>query len=254
MDREALLREWLWEESQAHIHGWDFSHIADRYEEEDDLPWDYKSVVDKYRRPEMQLLDTDTGGGEFLLSLKHPYSNTAATENYPPNAILCAQRLTPLGIRFARADAKKLPFPDGSFDLAINRHGDFCPEELRRVLRPGGIFVTQQVGAENDRELVRLLLGDAQPLPFPNQYLAIARASFENAGFRVLEQDEAYGTIQFRDVSALVWFAHIIAWEFPGFDVRSCLPNLYKAQALLEKDGVIRGRTHRFLLAAQKPV
>ncbi len=33
------------------------------------------------------------------------------------------------------------------------------------------IFITQQVGAENDRELVELLLNEIPPLPFPKQYL-----------------------------------------------------------------------------------
>ena len=39
-DRISELRkEWEAEEKVAHIHGWDFSHIHDRYEEEDDLNW-----------------------------------------------------------------------------------------------------------------------------------------------------------------------------------------------------------------------
>ena len=36
----------------------------------------------------MRLLDMDTGGGEFLLSLGHPFERTAATEGYPPNVEL----------------------------------------------------------------------------------------------------------------------------------------------------------------------
>lgn len=32
------------EEEAAHIHGWDFSHINGRYEEENDLPWDYEKL------------------------------------------------------------------------------------------------------------------------------------------------------------------------------------------------------------------
>ena len=76
------------EEKIAHIHGWDFSHIHDRYEEEDDLPWDYKQIVNEYRTDDKKLLDFDTGGGEFLLSLGHPYNNTAATEGFPPNVEL----------------------------------------------------------------------------------------------------------------------------------------------------------------------
>ncbi len=33
------------------------------------------------------------------------------------------------------------------------------------------MFLTQQVGAENDRDLVKLLLGDGE-LPFPKAYLS----------------------------------------------------------------------------------
>ena len=42
----------------------------------------------------------DTGGGEFLLSLHHPFQNTSATEGYPPNVQLCKETLLPLGIDF----------------------------------------------------------------------------------------------------------------------------------------------------------
>ena len=53
------------------------------------------------------------------------------------------------------------------------------------------------------------------------------------------------------DVGALVWFAKIIEWEFPNFEVDKYLKNLYKAQKILERNGVIQGRTHRFYLAAR---
>ena len=45
MKNEALIMSWRHEEQIAHIHGWDFSHIQDRYAEEDDLPWDYRQVI-----------------------------------------------------------------------------------------------------------------------------------------------------------------------------------------------------------------
>lgn len=69
MDKKQLLKKWLQEEKIAHIRGWDFSHIHGRYEEENDLPWDYGDIIKKYLREEFCLLDMDTGGGEFLLSL-----------------------------------------------------------------------------------------------------------------------------------------------------------------------------------------
>ena len=68
-----LKAAWETEERQAQIHGWDFSHIRGRFEEENDLPWSYREIVRSCLREDAALLDYDTGGGEFLLSLGHPY-------------------------------------------------------------------------------------------------------------------------------------------------------------------------------------
>ena len=253
MDRTILWNQWLEEERIAHIHGWDFSHLDGRYEEEGDLPWDYRNTVQRYLRPDSRLLDLDTGGGEFLLSLGHSHALTAATEAYPPNVALCRETLSPLGIDFREANAAgPLPFADESFDLVINRHGDYSPAEIARVLKAGGIFVTQQVGAENDRELVELLLPTPPAPPCPRQYLRIAREDCRASGLTVLEGQEAFRPIRFYDVGALVWFAHIIEWEFPGFTVEGSRDQLMRLQAHLEERGMIEGRIHRFQLAARK--
>lgn len=251
---EEWKRLWLEEEQQAHIKGWDFSHIDGRYTEQEDLPWSYETLVRQALTPEKRILDIDTGGGELLLSLGHPYANTAAAEGYPPNVALCRRTLTPLGIDFRPADGKgPLPFPSEQFDLVLNRHGDLAPAEIFRVLKPGGRFFTQQVGAENDRELVQLLLPGQTALPFPEQYLARTKQRFADQGFTVLRGEEVFRPIRFYDVGALVWFARIISWEFPGFSVEACLDRLLLAQQQLEAMGVLEGRIHRFLLIAEKP-
>lgn len=251
MNTNEYISLWRQEEKKAHIHGWDFSYLDGRYMQEE-LPWDYRETIFRFLRPEMKILDIDTGGGEFLLSLKHSYMNTAATEGYPPNVELCRQTLLPLGIDFRPGNGTtKLPFEKGSFDMILNRHGDWNAEEIYRLLKPGGIFVTQQVGGENDRELVELLCGD-YPVPFPEQYLHIASRKFQDAGFQVLDAQEAFCSIKFFDVGALVWFARIIEWEFPGFSVDSCRDRLLYAQRILEEKGYLSGRIHRFLLVARK--
>ena len=66
MKESELISIWKREESVAHIHGWDFSHIEGRYTVETDLPWNYHRIILDYLRPEMKLLDIDTGSGEFL--------------------------------------------------------------------------------------------------------------------------------------------------------------------------------------------
>ena len=108
------------------------------------------------------------------------------------------------------------------------------------------------MGAENDRELVELLLDPVPPLPFPRQYLSIAREDLEAAGFSILDSQEAFRPIRFWDVGALVWFARIIPWEFPGFSVEKCRERLFKAQDILERNRVIEGMAHRYFLAAEK--
>ena len=253
MTAEELRALWEGEERCARIEGWDFSHLDGRYEEEQGLPWDYAREIRGVLRDEMQLLDIDTGGGEFLLSLGHPYENTAATEGYPPNVRLCEERLLPLGIDLrACDDASRIPFGDGSFDVIIDRHGDFDPEELRRLLKPGGFFITQQVGSDNDRELVQALLPGTVP-PFPQANLTCQKAAFEAAGFQILKAAKAFCPIHFYDTGALVWFARIIEWEFPGFSVERCFDALLRVQNVIERTGRFSGTVHRYLLVARKP-
>lgn len=253
MNTNELIDFWRAEERIAHIHGWDFSHLDERYTEEADLPWNYRSTILRHLTPGMKLLDIDTGGGEFLLSLGHPCANVSATEAYPPNVELCKQTLLPMGIDFRAADGGHvLPFADAQFDIVLNRHGDFHAQEIYRVLKPGGLFITQQVGAENDRELVELLLPHITKLPFPEQYLHIASKKLTDAGFEISEAQECFRPIKFFDVGALVWFAHIIEWEFPGFSVAKCADRLLNAQRLLDVNGCIEGNIHRFFLVARK--
>ena len=253
MMKENELREiWEQEEHVAHIRGWDFSHIRDRYEEGRNLPWNYRTIVEEYRKDWKQLLDYDTGGAEFLLYLHHPYDKTAATEGYEPNVALCREKLIPLGIDFRKCDnPSDVPYEDASFDLILNRHGEFDPLEIKRLLARDGILLTQQVGCDNDRDLVEMVL-PGLPKPFPDMNLAEQRHAFEQAGFQILRAEEAYRPIKFYDVGAFVWFAHIIEWEFPDFSVDRCFERLLEMQRVLERDGVIQGTIHRYLICAQK--
>ena len=256
-DKNAITEDdakslWIEEENIAHIHGWDFSHINGRFSEDENFGWDYKELVRKYLKSDMQLLDIDTGGGEELLTFSHPYENTAVTENYAPNVKLCKQTLSPLGIDVRQADGgKHLPFDDESFDMVIDRHGDFNAKEIYRVLKTGGMFITQQVGAENDRELVELLCGKTE-LPYPEQYLSVTKDKFIKAGFSVLEEGECKRPMRFYEIGALVWFARIIQWEYPDFSVERNFSQIKNAHNIICEKGYVEGSTHRFMLVAKK--
>ena len=53
MKEKELIDIWKKEESVAHIHGCDFSHIEGRYTEETDLPWNCQHIILDYLKPEM---------------------------------------------------------------------------------------------------------------------------------------------------------------------------------------------------------
>lgn len=178
MNKDFLKQQWLAKEKIAHIHGWDFSHILGRYEEENDLPWDYEELVRKYLKPEHVLLDLDTGGGEFLLSLHHPFGKTSATEAYPPNVLLCQETIKPLGIDFREANAgATLPFSSNSFDVIINRHGDFNVAEVYRVRKI------------NSPDLeVDLVSASADSLPFNDESFDTVVSTFTLSSVQHLEK------------------------------------------------------------------
>lgn len=249
---KELKEVWKSEEDIAHIHGWDFSHISERYEEENELPWDYKKIIFEYLKKDMKLLDIDTGGGEFLCSLGHGVHNISATEGYPPNVEICKETLIPMGIDFKEAsDYKNLPFENDTFDIIINRHGNYNAEELYRILKPNGIFITQQVGEDNDRDMVKFLIGNVKK-NFEGANLTEQKAVFEKAGFEIMYSDEAFNPIKFYDIGALVWFARIISWEFVDFSVDRCFEKLLEAQKILDEKGVFEGTTHRYVIVSRK--
>ena len=250
MDREQLLSQWR-EEAARGMSGWDFSHIQGRCTVEP-LPWDYPQVVREFLRPGVRLLDMGTGGGEFLLTLGHPGEHTTVTEGYPPNVQLCRQRLEPLGIRVVEASGEELlPLESGRFDVILNRPEDFRAEEIFRLLKPGGVFLTQQVGGQNDNDLSRVLIPGFTP-QYPRHTLANNRRLLEEAGLVIWEAKEHFSPIRFFDVGALVYFAKILPWEFPGFTVDGCLETLFRLEEQRRRDGFLEGTEHRFLLLAEK--
>ena len=175
------------------------------------------------------------------------------TEVFAPNVKLCEEILGTMGIRVCEVnDYENMPFEENAFDIIINRHGDYDVEELYRILKPGGIFITQQVGEDNDRELVKFLLPESKKA-FPGMNLHCQKSLFEKAGFEILMENEAWKPIDFYDVGALVWFAKIIEWEFVDFSVEQCFDRLLEAQRLVEQEGCINGNVHRYLIVARKP-
>lgn len=251
MNLEKMKEAWKKEENYS-FKGWDFSHIENRMKE-DKLPWDYRQIVKSYMEKEKVLLDMGTGGGEFLLSLNPTSGLTYATESYLPNIELSKKVLTPKGIEVRPvSDDNNLPFKDNYFDIVINRHESFSLSEINRILKSGGVFITQQVGGRNNKELAKFLLGEYPNIIDSELNLKKALKEVKNTSFKVIKKDECFPKTYFYDVGALVYYAKIIEWEFPNFSVEKCFDKLVKLKREMENKGYIETTEHRYLLVAIK--
>lgn len=247
----SKLKELLKKEEQSAFKGWDFSHLDNRWINEE-LPWDYKEIVNKYLKPEYKLLDMGTGGGEFLLTLNHPYNNTSVTEMWEPNVKLCKEKLEPLGIEVKQIFSdSELPFEDNTFHIIINRHESFDIKEVRRILKPNGVFITQQVGGKNNEKLSKALIKDFKPLFLENN-LDNRVKELEKNFFEILYAKEFFPYMRFKDIGAIAYYAKIIQWEFPNFSVDNCFEELCKLNEELIAKGYVESNEHRFVIVCRK--
>lgn len=217
------------------------------------LPWSYNDIVNKYLIDSHNILDMGTGGGELLLSFKHPYQNTSVTEAYPPNIKLCQEKLTPLGITVYPIldDDKLINIGDNLFDIVLNHHESYDIKEVKRVLKDNGLFITQQVGAYNNYDLISYF-DENYKIKFPDVTLDKAIKSLEENGFEIIYKNQYFSKNHFLDLGALVYFAKIIKWEFVDFSVERYIDKLEKLNEILKNKGYIESTEDRFMIVAKK--
>ena len=94
------------------------------------------------------------------------------------------------------ADDADLPFPRRSFDLVVSRHPtEVVWPEIARVLRPGGSYLSQQVGAGSNRELTDFMMGPQPVHPSRSTQVAVAEAAA--AGLDVIDVREQALRVEF---------------------------------------------------------
>ncbi|MGN9778388.1 class I SAM-dependent methyltransferase [Micromonospora sp. H33] len=252
MATDGRFDELIAEGAAAPVDGWAFDWLAGRATEERP-PWGYARLVAARMAVADAALDVDTGGGEVLAEVPSPPRLLVATEGWPPNVPVAARTLRRVGATVvAVTPDTPLPFADASFDLVVSRHPvrtDWA--ETARVLRPGGTFLSQQVGPGSVGELSEAFLGPLPPAAdrHPEQAVAAATA----AGLTVVDLREATLRTVFHDVAAVVWFLRKVVWIVPGFDVERHRPALARLHRRIEAEGRFVAHARRFLIEASRP-
>ena len=193
-----------------------------------------------------------------MLSGFHPLpSVTYATEQYRPNVMVARERLGPLGVKVFEIEEEKeppfnanLPFDNGFFDLIINRHEAYYPQELLRILKSEGIFITQQVGSISVLSLKQFLTGKTEAVS--NWNLKSAVDELRSAGFQIIEQQEDVQFYRFYDIGAVAYFMKTIPWIIEDFSIEKYKDRLRELHVQIQENGFYDTPLHRFIIVAQK--
>lgn len=242
------------EAEAAPVAGWDFAWLEGRATEQRPS-WGYARTMASRLATATAALDIQTGGGEVLAEAPVLPQLTVATESWPPNVDKATALLHPLGVAVVVDDDEPpLPFADAAFDLVVSRHPvTVWWGEIARVLRPGGTYLSQQVGPESVFELVEWFLGPQPAERRRDRHPADARRDAEAAGLEVVDLRFERLRTEFFDIGAVVYFLRKVIWMVPGFTVDAHRPALRRLHDRIEADGPFVVTTTRFLIEAAKP-
>jgi SAM-dependent methyltransferase len=252
---ELLLAEGVALDVEAY---WGAGFLQDRYQP--GAPsWSWSDLVRANLDAATRMLDMGTGDGSVLRSLAPLPALTVAYEEWVATLPRAITTLRSLGVHLVLCQGSDdnvervrtrpmLPFQDGVFDVVLNRHEAFDAKDVCRLLTPGGVFTTQQVGLR-EPDSVRELLGLPPISSLVSWDLAEAIRQVESAGLSVTGCGEETPPTRFTDVAALIGYIRSTPWNFPDWDVESMRPLLRDVHARCERDGAVTARTHRFWLS-----
>jgi SAM-dependent methyltransferase len=234
------------------VEGWDFSWFVGRATEERPS-WGYARLIGVRMATAESALDIQTGGGEVLAGIPKAPPRLVATESWPPNLEVARRNLDAHGATVVQVeDDADLPFPSESFDLVVSRHPTVTVwPEIARVLKPGGTYLSQQVGAGSVRQLTDFMMGPQPVGQGRSTDKAVELA--EAAGLRVRDLRAETLRMEFFDIAAVVHFLRKVIWIVPGFTVEQYRDRLVELHELIRTEGSFQASSERFLIEAYKP-
>jgi SAM-dependent methyltransferase len=224
--------------------GWDFGGMNVLRQP---VPWDYHDVVLRYLRSSDVVLDVGTGAGERLRDLAASFGQGLGIDIDPDMVRLARENPAPGNLRF-RVGSERLESVPGTFDVILDRHAPFDLSAIAAHLRPGGYFITEQVG-ERNMACVKAALGQPPSPP------AIGREAVAASGLRPLAFLEYGVEYVVRDIESLVFWLNALDLAHADLDGRSALATAAILNRVLAGNVDDRGfvtNEHRYLAVAQR--
>lgn len=231
--------------------GWDFSRLN---KQESGVRWDFYQEVLKKCDKNTVLLDIGTGGGKRVLCIKDKVRLLVGID-YSEDMINTARKnllkSKAKNAYFYTMNAKKICFPDEFFDVISCRHSVIFPKEYHRLLKPGGWFLTQQIG-EEDKANIKKYFGRGQNMNKKgtqmNRYAwAMKKVGFKNIKRRTYNSTEWYGGAE--DLIFLLQYTPTI----PNFGSKpEDMDSLARFIADNKEKRGIKTNSDRYLLIGQK--
>ncbi|MEV6347793.1 methyltransferase [Actinoplanes sp. NPDC051851] len=230
----------------ASMTGWEFAWM-DGLAVASEPSWSYPDLARPLIRRCASVLDLDTGGGELLAELAPLPAHTVAVESWARNTPAARERLAPFGVEVLT----ELPAGEDEFELVLSRHGRLPVADIARLLRPGGILLSQQVGSDDLAELNDAL---GAPPPQPRRWDAqVVTAALEAAGMRVIDLREEHPPLTFHDIRAVIHQLRTVPWQIRDFSLQKYERELARLTAIIRARGEFTVRAHRFLVQADRP-
>jgi hypothetical protein len=225
--------------------GWDFARMNVLREP---VPFEYADIVARYVRPSDEVLDVGTGGGERFSRMAGLFSRGLGID-IDPEMIRLAEQASGAGNLEFRVCSARLEDVTAAFPVIINRHAELDLAAITAHLKPGGYFVTQQVG-ERNMACVQAALG--QPARDP----PVSAAAITSSGLRLVAFCEYDVEYVVRDIESLVFWLSALDMLHADLDGRAALASAATLNQILLGHVGERGfvtNEHRYLAIARMP-
>jgi SAM-dependent methyltransferase len=216
-----------------------------------------------YLTARSRVLDLGTGGGEAFSAWSSHLGRGLGIDR-SEERIRVAQtdrrRRNDQRIEFALMDGALLAVRDGSMDVVLARKADYEPAEVARVLAPGGVFLTLQMGDHDTQNIFDAFAWGSYGSHWRSRFEAQGRPyrpvpqtadEFRALGCDVLAYEESNTRQYFHDVASLVLWLKASPLPEP-FDPHTHADALTRLIADYGSERGIETNAHRELLVVKK--